>query len=189
MTDQRLYQRLDHFTMPKGFRGRSAIVVQFWWLVQSLMVKPSPQIFFAWRRALLRAFGARIGPGVRIRPGVEVTYPWKVSIGENSWIGDNVSLYSLGPITIGADSVLSQNTYVCAADHDYSDPAFPIRERAVTIGSQVWIASDVWVGPSVTIGDGAVIGARSTVVADMPPGTICVGSPCRPLKPRRMRTI
>jgi putative colanic acid biosynthesis acetyltransferase WcaF len=187
VTDKQEFQRLNRFELPRGFRGRSAVFVQFWWLVQSLLVKPLPQICYPLRRALLRAFGAKIGSGVQVRPGVEITYPWKVAIGANSWIGDRVTLYSLGPITIGADSVISQNAYICAADHDYADISFPIRERPVEIGEQVWIASDVWVGPGVTIGDGTVVGARSTVTKDLPAGMVCVGSPCTPIKPRVMR--
>jgi putative colanic acid biosynthesis acetyltransferase WcaF len=178
------FQRLDLFTLPAQFRGRSGVYVQFWWLVQALLFKPLPQICYPVRRFILRAFGARIGSGVRIRPGVEVTYPWKVSIGENSWIGDNVTLYSLGEISIGQNTVISQNSYICAADHDYSDPAFAIRSRAVTIADEVWIAGDVWVGPGVTIGAGAVVGARSTVTRDLPPAMVCAGLPCKPIKPR-----
>jgi putative colanic acid biosynthesis acetyltransferase WcaF len=162
------------------------MLVQFWWIVQALIVKPLPQILYPVRRMLLRAFGAKIGSGVRIRPGVEVTYPWKVSIGANSWIGDDVTLYSLGPISIGANSVISQNAYICAADHDYAYVTFPIRERPVSIGEQVWIASDVWIGPGVRIADGVVVGARSTVTKDLPAGMVCLGSPCKPLKPRVM---
>jgi putative colanic acid biosynthesis acetyltransferase WcaF len=181
------FQRLDKFELPAGFRGRSAPFVQFWWIVQSLIVKPLPQFCYGIRRVLLRAFGAKIGAGVKIRPGVEVTYPWKVIIGDHSWIGESVTLYSLGPISIGANSVISQDSYICAADHDYSNVSFPIRARAVEIGDQVWIASDVWVGPGVKVADGVVVGARSTVLQDLPAGTICIGSPCKPLKPRTMK--
>lgn len=161
--------------------------VQFWWIVQALIVKPLPQICYPIRRFLLRAFGAKIGQGVLIRPGVEITFPWKVSIGDNTWIGDDVTLYSLGPITIGANTVISQKSYICAADHDYTHTSFPIRERAVQIGAQVWIGADVWVGPGVTVADGAVVGARSSVINDLPEAMVCVGTPCKPLKPRVMR--
>jgi len=181
------FQRLDMFELPAGFRGRSAPFVQFWWIVQTLIVKPLPQICYRIRRLLLRAFGAKIGAGVKIRPGVEITYPWKVVIGDNSWIGDGVTLYSLGPISIGSDSVISQNSYICAADHDYSNVSFPIRARPVELGDQVWIASDVWIGPGVKVADGVVVGARSTVTKDLPAGTICVGSPCKPIKRRIMK--
>jgi putative colanic acid biosynthesis acetyltransferase WcaF len=180
------FQRLDRFTLPPGFRGRGALFVQLWWLVQALIIKPLPQICYPLRRVLLRAFGAKIGNGVLIRPRVEITYPWKLTVGDYSWIGDDVTLYSLGQISIGAHTVISQDSYVCAADHDYSDVAFRIRERPITIGDQVWIASDVWVGPGVSIADGAVVGARSTVTSDLPAGMVCMGTPCRPVKPRRI---
>jgi putative colanic acid biosynthesis acetyltransferase WcaF len=160
--------------------------VQLWWIVQALVFKQMPQICYPARRFLLRAFGARIGNGVRIRPGVEVTYPWKLTIGEHSWIGDDVTLYSLGDITIGAHSVISQGSYICAADHDYSVVTFPIRQRPVVIGDQVWIASQVWVGPGVSIADGAVVGARSTVTHSLPAGMVCIGAPCKPVKQRRI---
>ena len=183
-TPDRKIQQLEAFRLPPGFRGRSGAFVQLWWLVQALLVKPLPQICFPLRRALLRAFGAKIGVGVRIRPGVEVTYPWKLVIGDHSWIGDDVTLYSLGSITIGSNTVISQKSYICAADHDYSDRTFAIRERPVTIADEVWVAADTWVGPGVTIASGAVVGARSTVTKDLPAGMICIGSPCRPIKPR-----
>jgi len=182
------YQRLDLFRLPSGFRGRGAVYVQLWWVVQGLLFKPLPQICYPIRRALLRAFGAKIGKGVLIRPGVEVTFPWKLVIGDHSWIGDDVTLYTLGPITIGANTVISQKSYICAADHDYAHVTFPIRERPIRIGDQVWIGGDVWVGPGVTIADGAVIGARSNVINDMPEAMVCVGSPCRPLRHRGSAT-
>ena len=187
MNTQHGIQRLDLFRLPRGFRGRPALVVQLWWLAQAVVFKPLPQICYGLRRFVLRAFGAKIGIGVKIRPGVEVTYPWKITIGDYAWIGDDVVLYSLGPISIGAHTVVSQACYVCAADHDHSAIDFPIRERPVAIGSEVWIASDVWIGPGVAIGDGAVIGARSTVIRDLPQRMICVGAPCVPVKPRAMR--
>ena len=183
-----IYQRLDLFRLPSGFRGRAAVYVQLWWIVQGLLFKPLPQICYPIRRGLLRAFGATIGNGVLIRPGVEVTFPWKLVIGDHSWIGDDVTLYTLGPITIGANTVISQKSYICAADHDYAHVTFPIRERPIRIGDQVWIGGDVWVGPGVTIADGAVIGARSNVINDMPEAMVCVGSPCRPLRHRGSAT-
>lgn len=170
--------------MPADFRGRSAIVVQLWWIVQALLIKPLPQICYPVRRALLRAFGARIGKGVKIRPGVDITYPWRVSIGDYTWVGDRVTLYSLGPITIGANAVISQHSYLCAGDHDYTRSDFPIRSVPIVIEDEVWVASHVWIGPGVTVGLGSVVGARSTVIKSLPRGMVCFGSPCRPVRAR-----
>lgn len=182
---ERLHQDLSTFRMPEGFRGRPAWAVQLWWLVEAVLFRPSPQVFNGWRRTLLRCFGARVGKRVVIRPTAHVTYPWKVSIGDFSWIGDHVTLYSLGPIEIGDHSVVSQHSYICAGDHDYSAPDFPIRAHHTTIGSQVWLATGVFVAPGSRIGDGAVVGARSTVVADLPAGMVCIGTPARAVKPRK----
>jgi putative colanic acid biosynthesis acetyltransferase WcaF len=177
-------QNLASFKQPKGFRGRSAVFVQFWWLVQCTLFACSPQFMFGWRRWLLKLFGAKIGKGVLIRSSVKVTYPWKITIGDASWIGDEVVLYSLGEIEIGANAVISQRSYLCTGTHDYLLASFPVSTGKICIGSQAWLATDVFVAPGVTIGKATVVGARSSVFHDLPIGMICVGSPAKPIKAR-----
>jgi putative colanic acid biosynthesis acetyltransferase WcaF len=179
------FQDLSQFQVPAGFRGRGVLTVQAWWFVQATLFRLSPQVAYGFRRQLLRGFGAKVGRNVKIRPTAKITYPWKVSIGERSWIGDDVVLYSLGDIAIGSDAVVSQRSYVCAADHDAAAPSFDIRARPIVIGDEAWVATDVFVGPGVTIGAGAVVGARSAVFTDLPAGMVCMGSPCTPVRPRR----
>ncbi|WP_281416158.1 putative colanic acid biosynthesis acetyltransferase [Collimonas antrihumi] len=179
-----MMQDLSRFKLPPNFRGRSAFAVQLWWFVQAIFFHTSPQFAYGFRRWLLRCFGAQVGKHTVIRPSVTVTYPWKVKIGDHAWIGDNVVLYSLGEIDIGPHAVVSQSSYLCAADHDYAQVDFPIRARKITIGEQAWVAADVFIAPGVTIGAGAVIGARSSVFRDMPAGMVCLGYPAKPVKPR-----
>jgi putative colanic acid biosynthesis acetyltransferase WcaF len=140
---------------------------------------------YGWRRVLLRLFGAHIGRRVQVRPTAEITYPWKVSIGDWSWIGDRVVLYSLGNIEIGSHVVVSQNSYLCAGTHDYTVSSFDISAPEVRIGDEAWLASDVFVGPGVTVGRGAVVGARSSVFNDLPALKVCRGNPAVPVKDRR----
>ena len=170
-------QDLSRFRLPPGFRGRSAPIVFLWQIVQGSLFACSPQFAHGWRRFLLRAFGARVGRAVIVRPSARITYPWKVAIGEYAWIGDHAELYSLGPITIGAHSVISQRVYLCAGTHDYRAMDFAIHAPPITIGSEVWIATDVFVAPGVRIGDCAVIGARSSVFRDIEAGVVAFGSP------------
>lgn len=179
-----MFQDLSQFKLPPNFRGRSGLVVQIWWVVQATLFRWSPQFAYGFRAGILRAFGAMVGRGVVIRPTVTVTYPWKVRIGDFAWVGDDAVLYSLGEIEIGAHAVVSQSSYLCAADHDYTQVDFPIRSRKIIIGAQAWVAADVFVAPGVTIGEGAVIGARSSVFKDMPAGMVCFGYPCVPVKKR-----
>ena len=128
-----VYQDLNSFKLPPNFRGRNAFTVQLWWLVQSVLFKTSPQFLYGWRNFLLRLFGAKIGKKVIIRPSVKVTYPWKLSIGDYSWIGDDVALYTLGNIEIGDNVVISQRSYLCTGSHDYLQEDFPIYQKPINI--------------------------------------------------------
>ena len=177
-------QELKRFRIPKGFRGKTGIIVQLWWFVDFFFFQLSPQITYGWRRFILRLFGAEIGKRVIIRPTVKITYPWKVKIGNYSWIGDNVELYSLGEINIGNNVVISQKSYLCTGSHDYTKEKFPIFSKPIVIQDEAWLATDVYVAPGITIGKGAVVGARSSVFTDIPSGKVCVGSPARPVKSR-----
>ncbi len=177
-------QDLSKATVPPGFRGRPAWFVQLWWMVQTLLFRPSPQVMYAWRRSLLRIFGAQIGKGVRIRPSATVTYPWKVSIGDWSWIGDHATLYSLGEIRIGDNTVVSQHCYLCAGSHDYMSSSFDLLAKPIEIGSEVWIAAKVFVGPGVSVGRGSVVGACSVVLKNIAANVVCAGNPVRELRLR-----
>ena len=177
-------QELNAFILPPNFRGRSGITVQLWWIVQGTLFAMSPQFLYGWRRFLLRCFGAEIGKGVIIRPSAQITYPWKVKIGDFSWIGDDVVLYSLGDIIIGNNTVISQKSYICTGTHDYMKADFPILGKKIIIGDECWLATDVFVSPGVTINNGAVIGARSTVIKDLESNSVYVGSPVKFIKKR-----
>jgi putative colanic acid biosynthesis acetyltransferase WcaF len=177
-------QSLNHYRTPKDFRGKSKITVQLWWIVYALLFRPSPQVMYGWRRFLLRSFGAKVGKKVILRPTVTITYPWKVSIGDYSWIGDDVVLYSLGTIAIGSNTVISQKSYLCTGSHDYLQIDFPIFAKKISIEDQCWLATDVFVAPGITIGKGAVVGARSSVYKNVPANKVCVGNPAKIIRER-----
>jgi putative colanic acid biosynthesis acetyltransferase WcaF len=179
-------QDLCHFRPPDGYRGRPSWFVQLWWLFDALFVRPTPQVFYAWRRFALRLFGAKVGSKVLIRPGVQVTFPWKISIGDYCWIGDNATLYSVDEITIGEHSVVSQDVYLCAATHDHCDISFPVVASPIIVGPECWIAARAFVGPGVQIGRGAVVGACSLLLADVQPETIVAGVPAKVIGVRKL---
>ena len=182
------YQDLAAFRVPSTFRGRSPIVVQLWWVVQDTLFRWSPQACFGWRSFLLRLFGARLGNNVRIRPTARVTYPWKLTTGDEVWIGDDCVLYNLAPIVLGSDVALAHGVYLCTGLHDYTRLDFPISARPVTIEDEVWLTNDVFIAPGVTVGRGSVVGARSTVLHSLPGGMVCFGYPAVPVKPRVVKT-
>jgi putative colanic acid biosynthesis acetyltransferase WcaF len=181
LVDLRMYDR------SKFDRGRPGWVILLWWLVQAIAFPLTPHPVNGLRRWLLRLFGAKIGCGVIIRPTARFTYPWKIEIGDYSWIGDDVVLYSLDRIAIGKHCVISQKSYLCTGSHDPQDPAFGLIAASVIINHGVWIATDCFVGPGVEIGANALIGARSSVFKNMPADFVCMGTPCRPCARREIK--
>lgn len=165
-------------------RGRPGWFILLWWFVQAVTFPCTPHPLNGLRCTLLRWFGARIGQGVLIRPTARFTYPWKVEIGDYSWIGDDVVFYSLDPIHVGEHCVISQRTYLCTGSHNIQDPTFKLMTQPIAIGNGAWVAADCFVGPGVQIGANAVVGARSSVFTSLPEGQVCWGTPCRPRYPR-----
>ena len=145
---------------------------------------PSPRPFHAWRRFLLRLFGAEIGEGARPYPAARIWLPRNLTMGPHSRLSDHVDCYCVAPIRIGAHSVVSSYCYLCAASHDYTDPYFRLITAPIDIGEGTWVAADAFLAPGVTIGDGAVVGARSSVFDDVEPWTIVAGSPAQHIKDR-----
>ena len=171
-----MYQ-LKEFKIPKDFRGKNQLIVQIWRIVYFFFFRPSPQIMYGWRRFLLRIFGAKIGKKVILRPSCQVTYPWKLKIGDYSWIGDEVVLYTLGEIKIGSNTVISQRSYLCTGSHDYTKINFEIFVKPIYIHDSCWLAADVFVAPGVEIVDEVVIGARSSVFKNILKKGLYMGSP------------
>jgi putative colanic acid biosynthesis acetyltransferase WcaF len=139
----------------------------------------------SWHRIwLLRAFGARIGAGVRAKPRLRVKFPWRLQVGARSWIGEGVWIDNLAPVEIGADCCISQGAYLCTGGHDWSKQGFDLLVQPITISDAVWIGAKAIVGPGVTAGPGAVLALGSRATKDLEPWTIHDGFPCAPLKPR-----
>lgn len=166
--------------------GKPRWVILVWWLVQAVVFPLTLHAAHGPRCWLLRCFGARIGKGVVIRPTARFTYPWNITIGDHSWIGDDVVFYSLEAITVGNHCVISQKSYLCTGSHRIDDPAFSLELGAIAIEDGAWIATDCFVAPGVRIGANSVVGARSSVFHSLPAGYLCLGNPCRPRRPRIM---
>lgn len=177
--DAKPYFDLSQYQQPNFDRGRPQWFIFLWWLIEGIVFPLTPHNFYGVRRGLLKLFGAKVGQGVVIRPSARILFPWKVAIGDYSWIGDNVYLYSLNEINIGCHSVISQNSYLCTGSHDINDVHFSLMTAPIAIGNGVWVASDCFIAPGVKIGANTVIGARSTVLKNIPHEVIAWGSPCQ----------
>jgi putative colanic acid biosynthesis acetyltransferase WcaF len=157
-----------------------------WMFVYAFLFRPSFHNWYGWRRFLLRALGAKVGAGVRVRASAWVEMPWNVEIGDRSIVGDRAIIYSLGKVTIGRDVMISQYAHLCAGTHDYTTPRFPLLCVPITVDDGAWVAADAFVGPGVTVGARAVVGARASAFKDVPPDTVVGGSPAKYIKPREL---
>jgi putative colanic acid biosynthesis acetyltransferase WcaF len=152
-----------------------------WMFFDALFFKLSPKPLHAWRSFLLRCFGAKVGKGVHVYPGVKIWAPWNLVLDDGCGVANDAILYSQGNIHIGRLAVISQGAHICAGTHDYTKRGFPLITKPIFIGAETWIAAEAFIHPGVSIGEGSVIGARSVVNKDMPAWMICAGHPCKPI--------
>ena len=135
-----------------------------WWVVRSLLFAPWFPVPSRLKVAALRAFGAKVGQGVVIRSRVNVTFPWRLEIGDHVWIGDEVIILSLDRVVIGSQVCLSQRAFLCTGSHDFSKETFDLVTRPISIGDHCWIAAQCFVAPGVTLAPGTRCRAGAVVV-------------------------
>jgi putative colanic acid biosynthesis acetyltransferase WcaF len=185
MTGSTTIVRLDLFDRTRGLdRGRSVFVEALWHLCKCFLFLTPLPMPSGFKCFVLRVFGARVGRGVVIKPQVKILFPWKLTIGDFAWIGEEVFILNFEPVTIGAQCCLSQRVFLCGGNHDYRQVDFPFRNGPIMIADGAWVGAQSFVAPGVTIGTEAVITAGSVVTKDQPPKMVCGGTPCRPVKAR-----
>lgn len=169
-----------------SFNRRNRLARLAWQIVWLLLFRPTPPPLHAWRCWLLRCFGAKIGRQCHVYSDAQVWAPWNLQMGNYSCLGRRVICYSMAMVSLGDRVVVSQGAHLCTGTHDYSSPSFQLLAKPIHISSDVWICAEAFLAPGVTIGAKAVIGARAVVTRNQPPGMICAGNPCVPIKPRRI---
>ena len=144
------------------------------------------QTFLPWpsalRVALLRAFGARVGRAVVVRANVNVSFPWRLSVGDHVWIGEDVGILSLADVTIESNVCISQRAYLCTGSHDYLREDFKLVTRSITLRAGSWVAAAAFIAPGVEVGAGAVVAAGSVVTRNVTPATLVRGNPAEVVK-------
>ena len=156
-----------------------------WGILWFLFVKPFPRsIANNWALILLRLFGAKVHKTANVYSSVRIYAPWNLEMHEYSCLAPDVDCYNVDKVIIGANSTISQKSYLCTASHDVSKSSNPLITAPIIIEEQVWIGAGVFIGMGVVVGKGVVVGATSSVYKSVNPWEIVGGNPAKFIKKR-----
>jgi putative colanic acid biosynthesis acetyltransferase WcaF len=168
-------------------RGASSLREAIWLLVSLALFQLCPLKLSGLKRAVLRCFGASVGRGVVFKPGVKITFPWKLTLGDHVWLGEESWLLNLAPISIESNVCISQRAFLCSGNHNYKSPTFDLITKPIRVERGAWIGASVFVAPGVTVGAHAVLTAGSVATKDLQPCGIYQGNPAVFIKKRETR--
>jgi putative colanic acid biosynthesis acetyltransferase WcaF len=164
--------------------GGGKLMRSLWFVVNGLFfvcsLNPSSSI----KTRLLRLFGAKIGKGVVIKPGVNIKYPWRLTVGDYTWIGEKVWIDNLVQVTIGSHCCLSQGALLLCGNHNYKLPTFDLMVSPIVLEDGVWLGAQSVVNGGVTCGSHSVLTVSSVTSKNLQPYTIYQGNPAVAVKIR-----
>ncbi|MCP9915817.1 WcaF family extracellular polysaccharide biosynthesis acetyltransferase [Cyanobium sp. ATX 6F1] len=180
-----MLQDLAAYRLPPDFSvGAPKPVQLLWFCAGSPLLAARWLPGSAWRVALLRAFGARLGRGCRIKPGLRVKYPWQLVVGQACWLGEAVWIDNLALVRLGDRVCLSQGAYLCTGNHDFRQPTFDLLLGPIELGDDVWIGARAVLAPGTRVGAGTVVALAAVASGVLEPGAIYAGHPARLSGPR-----
>ena len=168
---------LSTYSSGRFDRGAGAFKESLWLLASLVLFRLCPVSLSAVKRSVLRAFGAKIGRGVVIKPQVKVTFPWKLEVGDYVWLGEEFWLLNLERILIKSNVCISQRAFLCTGSHNYKLPTFDLITKPISVGEGAWIGAGAWVGPGVQVGEQVVLTACSVASSNLEAGGIYKGNP------------
>jgi putative colanic acid biosynthesis acetyltransferase WcaF len=175
---------LSKFSTGAFDRGAGPLKEGFWMLTSLFLFRLCPAKWSGLKCAVLRAFGAKIGRGVVIKPRVTITFPWKLTMGDHVWLGEECWLLNLEHITIADNVCISQRAFLCTGNHNYKSPSFDLIVKPIQVEASAWIGAGAFVGPGVKVGSHAVLTAGSVATNDLQPFGIYRGNPAVLIKQR-----
>lgn len=170
-----------------GYNPGRKIKILAWYIVSSIFFEtkiPFPSVF---KCILLRMFGAEVGSSVVVKPNVKIKYPWLLSVGDFSWIGELVWIDNLVGVSIGENCCISQGAYILTGNHDYTKYDFPLRLGSVCLESGVWLGAKSIVCPGVKLGENAILTVGSIANKNVPKSSIYQGNPAVFVRARKIK--
>ncbi|MFH6769538.1 putative colanic acid biosynthesis acetyltransferase [Gaetbulibacter aquiaggeris] len=179
------HNKIDLSKYKNALSKKNQLARFFWTIIWFLLARPLPRsVGRSWKLFLLRCFGAKVHKSAHVYSSVRIYAPWHLEMHAYSCLAPEVDCYNVDKVSIGANTTVSQKTYLCTASHDITKSHNPLVTAPIIIADQSWIGADVFIGMGVNVGQGAVIGARAAVFKDVEPWTIVGGNPAKFIKKR-----
>ena len=177
--------KIDLSQYHNALSRKNQIIRMLWTMVWGIFARPLPRSTGSgWKRFLLRLFGAKIDSTAIVYSTAKVYYPANLIMDRYACLASDVDCYNVAPIHIGANTTISQGTYLCTASHDITDPLNHLITSPIVIEDQAWVGAKAFIGMGVTIGQGAVVGATASVYKNVEPWTVVGGNPAKFIKKR-----
>ncbi|WP_085790063.1 WcaF family extracellular polysaccharide biosynthesis acetyltransferase [Roseivivax jejudonensis] len=174
--------RLDRYETGDFQRGANRLTEAVWLLFSALLGSGLPGS--AWRRWILICFGARIGEGVVLKPGLRIKFPWHLEVGNHTWIGERVWIDNLARVKLGHNVCISQGAYLCTGSHDWAADSFDLITKPIEVSDHAWVCAKAMLAPGTEVLSGAVITMASLGKGRLKAWTVYSGTPAAPIKPR-----
>jgi len=171
-----------------GFdKGRSLVARMLWHFLGAPVLASRVLPISRLKTWVLRAFGAKVGQGAYIKPGVRVKFPWYLTIGDHCWIGEDVWIDNLAHVTIGSHVCISQAAYLCTGNHDWKSPNMKLFRRPIELRDGCWVGARATLCPGTTLGVGAIVSVGSVASGEIPAYQIWAGNPAHYTRDRIVR--
>jgi len=164
----------NNYPYHPGGNGFKRVV---WHYVNAVIFKTGLLPISGVKTFLLRLFGAKTGKNITIKPCVNIKYPWLLSIGNNTWIGENVWIDNIAMVTIGNNVCLSQGAVLLTGSHNYKKSTFDLITGSIILEDGVWIGAQAIINQGITVSSHAVLTTGSIATKNLDAYCIYQGNP------------
>jgi putative colanic acid biosynthesis acetyltransferase WcaF len=166
------------------YKPGNSIKILIWYFVNVLIFQSHLFPINRLKIFILIIFGAKIGKGVIIKPGVNIKYPWFLQIGNHVWIGENVWIDNLAQVSIGNNACISQGALILNGNHNYKKSTFDLIVKDIVIEDGVWIGAKSIVCQGITCFSHAVLGVASVASTNLEAYSVYTGNPAVKIRDR-----
>ena len=172
-----------HFDKGNFNQGAPAFKYACWYIVNLIFFKSGLVPFSNILVFVLRRFGATIGKNVRIKPGIHIRYPWKLTVGDFCWLGE-CYIDNLDLVIIGKNVCISQKAILITGNHDYSSQSFNLITKPILLEDGVWICAGSMIAPGIVASSHSILSIGSVATQNMEEYTIYQGNPAIKIRKR-----